>query len=78
MVSELLILLNPHQNSISYHLECLNRLIEDHSSSFDNFIFKGDFNVSTNHNSMIYFCDLSVLRSLINVPKILTIEPALI
>ena len=59
---------NPNQNSISNHLECLNRLIDENSSSFDNFIFIGDFNVSTNHNSMIHFCDLNGLRNLINVP----------
>ena len=59
---------NPHQNLISNHLECLNRLIDEHCSSFDNFIFIGDFNVSTNHNSMIIFCDLNGLRNLINVP----------
>ena len=35
---------NPHQNLISNHFECLNRLIDKHSNSFDNFI--GDFNVS--------------------------------
>ena len=46
---------NPHQNLISNHLECLNRLIDEHSNSFDNLIFTGDFNVSTNHNSMINF-----------------------
>ena len=59
---------NHHQNSISNHLECLNRLIDEHSSSFDNFIFIGDFNVSTNHNSIINICDLNGLRNLINVP----------
>ena len=59
---------NPHQNLTSNHLECLNRLIDEHSSSFDNFIFIGDFNVSTNHNSIINFCDLSGLRNLISVP----------
>ena len=59
---------NPHQNFISNHLECLNRLTDEHCSSFDNFIFIGDFNVSTKHNSMINFCDLNDLRNLINVP----------
>ena len=59
---------NPNQNLISNHLECLNRLTDEHSSSFDNFIFIRDFNVSTNHNSMINFCDLNGLRNLINVP----------
>ena len=56
---------NPHQNLISNHLECLNRLTDEH---FDNFIFIGDFNVSIKHNSMINFCDLNCLRNLINVP----------
>ena len=50
---------NPHQNLISNHLECLNRLIDKHSSSFDNFIFIGNFHVSTKNNSMINFCDLN-------------------
>ena len=43
-------------------------LIDEHSGSSDNFIFIGDFNVSTNHNSMINFCDLNGLRNLVNVP----------
>ena len=59
---------SPHQNLISNHLECLNRLIDEHSNSFDNFIFGGDFNVFANHNSMINFYDLNGLRNLINVP----------
>ena len=59
---------NPHQNLISNHLECLNRLIDEHSNSFDDFIFIGDLNVSTNHNSMINFCDVNSLRNLNNVP----------
>ena len=58
---------NPHQNLISNHLECLNRLIDKHSNSFDNCIFIGDLNVFTNHNSMINFCDLKGLRNLVNV-----------
>ena len=58
---------NPHQNLILNHLECLNRLIDERSSSFDNVVFIGDFNVSTNHNSMINFCDLTGL-DFINVP----------
>ena len=57
---------NPHQNLISNHLECLNRRIDEHSNSFDNFIFTGDFKVSTNHDSIIYFCDLNNLK--IHIP----------
>ena len=60
---------NPHQNFISNHLEWLNRHIDKHSNSFDNFIFIGEYNVSTNHNLMINFCDLNILRNLINVPR---------
>ena len=59
---------NPYQNLISNHLECLNRLIDEHSNSFDNFVFIGDFNIYTNDNSMINFCDLNGLRNLISVP----------
>ena len=59
---------NPPQNLILNHLECLNCRLDEHSNSFKNFIFIGDFNVSTNHNAMIHFCDLTGLRNLINVP----------
>ena len=41
---------SPYQNLISNHLECLNRFIHKHSSSFDSFIFMGGSNASTNHN----------------------------
>ena len=67
---------NPLQNVISNHLECLNGLIDEHSSSFDNFIYVGDFNVSSNHNLMMKFCDLN--GSKIPITKILTIQPVLI
>ena len=30
---------NPHRNSFSSHLECLNRAIDEHSKTYDNFIF---------------------------------------
>ena len=29
---------NPHRNSVSSHLECLNRVIDEHSKTYDNFI----------------------------------------
>ena len=59
---------NPHQNLISNHLHYLKRLIDKDSNSFDNFIFIGDINRSTNHNSLINVCDPIGLRNLINVP----------
>ena len=59
---------NPHRNSVSSHLECLNRAIDEHSKSYDNFIFIGDFNVGIDENSMKHFCDINCLKSLIEEP----------
>ena len=42
---------NPHRNSLSSYLECLNRVINEHSKIYDNFIFIGDFNVGIDENS---------------------------
>ena len=36
---------NPHRNSVPSHLDCLNCVIDEHSKTYDNFIFIGDFNV---------------------------------
>ena len=36
---------NPHRNLISSHLECLHHVIDEHSKTYDNFIFIGDFNL---------------------------------
>ena len=72
---------NPYQNLISNRLECLNRFIDEHCSSFDNFTFIEDFTLSTNHTSMINFCDLNGLKILLmfqHVTKILSIQPVLI
>ena len=59
---------NPHRNSISSHLECLNRVIDEHSKTYDNFIFIGDFNVGIDENSMKNLCDINCLKSLIKEP----------
>ena len=59
---------NPHRNSISRHLECLNRIIDEHGKTCDNFIFIGDFDVGIDENSMKNFCDINCLKSLIRVP----------
>ena len=79
-IETLSVAVNLRKRLISNNLECLNRLIDEESNSFDNFIFTGDFNVSANHNSMINFCDLHGLKNLINVRtcyKILTVQPVL-
>ena len=59
---------NLHRNSISSHLECLNRVVDEHSKTYDNFVFIGDFNVSIDENSMKKFCDINCLKSLIKEP----------
>ena len=58
---------NPHRDSISSHLECLNRVIDEHSKIYDNFIFIGDFNVGIDKNSIKHFCDITCLKSLTKV-----------
>ena len=50
---------NPHRNSISRHLECLNRVIDKQIKTCGNFILIGDFNVGIDENC---------LKSLIKVP----------
>ena len=60
-------LYNLHRNLISRHLECLNRVIDENSKTYDNFIFIGAFNVGIDENSMQHFCDINCLKSLIKV-----------
>ena len=54
-------------NSVSGHLECLNRVIDEHSKTYENFIFIGSFNAGTEENSMKHFCDINCLKGLIKV-----------
>ena len=71
---------NPHRNSISSHLECLNRVIDEHSKTYDNFIFIGDFDEGIDENTMKSFYNMNYLKSLIKVPStdlILTNQPNL-
>ena len=53
-------LYNPQRNSISSHLECLNRVTDEYSKTYDKFIFIGDFNVGIDENSMNNFCDINL------------------
>ena len=59
---------NPHKNQISKHLECLNRLIDEYNTYYENFIFIGDFNTSVEESQMENFCNLNCLESLIQKP----------
>ena len=56
---------NPHRNQISYHVECLNRILDELSQFYENFIFIGDFNASVEEESMKNFCSLNDLENLI-------------
>ena len=50
---------NPYRNSILRHLEYLNRVKDEHSKTYDTFIFTGDFNVDIEENnnlSIILIC----------------------
>ena len=60
---------NTHRNSISRHLERLNRVIDEHSRTYDSFILIGNFNVGIDENSMKNFCDINCLKNLIKVPS---------
>ena len=35
---------NPNKNQISHHLECLNHILDEYNSEYDNFVSIGDFN----------------------------------
>ena len=50
------------------HLECLNRVLDEYNSKYDNFVFIVDFNVNVNESSMKEFCNSNGLKSLINKP----------
>ena len=53
---------------ISNHLECLNRIMDEFSTNYDNIIFLGGFNTCINNNVMTSFCSLNNLTSLIDQP----------
>ena len=59
---------NPNKNQILHHLECLNRILDEYDSDYDNFVFIGDFNINVNESYIKTFCNLNGLKSLINEP----------
>ena len=46
----------------------MNRLLEEYSKKYDNYLFIGDFNVNTSDRSRKEFCSLNGLKNLINEP----------
>ena len=59
---------NFHRNSVLSHLEYLNRIIDEYSKTYDNFIFMKGFNIGIVENFVKHFCDINFLKSLIKVP----------
>ena len=59
---------NPNKNFISNHLECLNRIIDEYSKIYQNFLFLEDFSASVSEKCLAEFCILNGLTSLIKKP----------
>ena len=56
------------EKSNSHHLECLNRLLNEHSKKYENYVLIDEFNVNTSDSFMKEFCSLNGLKNLINKP----------
>ena len=60
---------NPHRNSISRHLKCLNRVIDENRKTYDNLWYlHRRLNAGIGKNSMKKFCRIKCSKSLIKVP----------
>ena len=56
---------NPHKNMIGNHLRALSEKLDIYSTSYDNFIILGDFNIEMEEQEIKDFCDKYSLKSLI-------------
>ena len=56
---------NPNRENIENHLETLSKNLASYSSSYENLIIIGDYNVSVEETSISGFCDTFGLKSLI-------------
>ena len=59
---------NPNKSMICQHMEALAKNMDLYSSTYENFIFLGDFNAGMEHSALKDFCNLYSLTSLINRP----------
>ena len=59
---------NPNRNTIGNHLEALSDFLDFHSSSYNNIIILGDFNVGVEEPHMKTFCENYSLQNLIKQP----------
>ena len=56
---------NPNKSMICQHMETLAKNMDLYSLTYENFVFLGDFNASTEHSALKDFCNLYSLISLI-------------
>ena len=59
---------NPHKNMIGNHLRALNEKLDIYSTSYDNFIILGAFNIEMEEQQIKDFCDNYSLKSFIRQP----------
>ena len=59
---------SPHKNMIGNHLRALSEKLDIYSTSYDNFISLGDFNIEMEEQQIKDFCDNYSLKSLIRQP----------
>ena len=72
---------NSHKNKISSHLDIISKSLDDFSTTYDNLILLGDFNVEPEEKHMADFLNVYNLKNLVHqkhASKILTIPLALI
>ena len=61
-------LYNPNKSFLSNHLERLNRIVDEYSKLYQNFLFLGDFNASVSEKCLEEFCNLNGFTGLIKKP----------
>ena len=59
---------NPHMNTIESYLDLLIRSLALYSSTYENYVILGDFNVEVDKNAVSSFCDAFDLVNLIREP----------
>ena len=59
---------NPHRNNIGNHLDSLSKNVALYSSTYDNYIVFGGFNIEADSKEMSNFCDTFDLTSFIKEP----------
>ena len=59
---------NPHKNIIGNHLRALSEKLDVNSTSYNNFIILGDFNIEIEEQQTEVFCQNYSLKSPIRQP----------